>query len=67
MAGMRGGRDAEANERTIQCCKCPNAARVIGDEGFAIEAKDGAIGTIRDFLFDQATWTVRWLVIDTGR
>ena len=35
-------------------------------KGFAIEAKDGKMGTISDFLFDDATWRVRWLVIDCG-
>jgi hypothetical protein len=34
--------------------------------GFAIEAKDGTIGTVADFLFDDTTWKVRWLVIDCG-
>ena len=24
------------------------------------------IGTVSDFLFDDATWKVRWLVVDTG-
>jgi hypothetical protein len=35
-------------------------------KGYTIEANDGSIGTIDDFLFDQSTWTVRWLVVDTG-
>jgi hypothetical protein len=35
-------------------------------EGFALEASDGAIGSISDLLFDDATWQIRWLVIDTG-
>jgi hypothetical protein len=35
-------------------------------EGFAIAACDGPIGVISDFLFDDATWLVRWLVVDTG-
>jgi hypothetical protein len=35
-------------------------------DGYAIHASDGLIGTVRDFLFDDATWLVRWLVIDTG-
>jgi hypothetical protein len=35
-------------------------------KGFAIEAKDGRMGTVVDFLFDDATWRVRWLVIDCG-
>jgi len=34
--------------------------------GYAIHANDGPIGTIRDFLFDDVAWTVRWLVVDTG-
>lgn len=33
---------------------------------YAVEATDGPIGTVSDFLFDDAHWKVRWLVIDTG-
>src|SRR5271165_2998803 len=35
-------------------------------KGFAIEASDGAIGTVCDFLFHDASWKVRWLVIECG-
>jgi len=35
-------------------------------KGFAIEARDGRIGTVSDFLFVDTTWKVRWLVVDTG-
>jgi uncharacterized protein YrrD len=35
-------------------------------KGFSIEATDGKIGTVSDFLFDDATWKLRWLVVDTG-
>ncbi len=35
-------------------------------KGYAIEASDGKIGTVSDFLFDDITWKVRWLVVDTG-
>jgi hypothetical protein len=34
--------------------------------GFAVRATDGDIGSIRDFLFDDRTWKLRWLVVDTG-
>ena len=34
---------------------------------YALLATDGTIGTVNDFLFDQTTWTVRWLVVDTGK
>jgi hypothetical protein len=33
---------------------------------YAIEATDGPLGTVKDLLFDDATWKIRWLVIDTG-
>ena len=32
--------------------------------GYAIAASDGQIGTVSDFLFDDASWLVRWLVVD---
>jgi sporulation protein YlmC with PRC-barrel domain len=34
--------------------------------GYDIEARDGEIGSVEDILFDDATWTVRYLVVDTG-
>jgi sporulation protein YlmC with PRC-barrel domain len=35
-------------------------------KGFAIVASDGRIGSVSDFLFDEVTWNVRWLVVDCG-
>jgi len=35
-------------------------------KGYAIEASDGRIGIVVDFLFDDASWRVRWLVVDCG-
>ncbi len=35
-------------------------------KGYQIVASDGSIGTVSDLLFDDATWTVRWLVVETG-
>jgi hypothetical protein len=40
-----------------------NASAINGD---AIAASDGRLGTVSDFLFDDASWLVRWLVVDTG-
>ncbi len=34
--------------------------------GYAVAASDGQIGTISDFLFDDTSWLIRWLVVDTG-
>jgi sporulation protein YlmC with PRC-barrel domain len=33
---------------------------------YKIQATDGEIGGVQDVLFDDATWMVRYLVIDTG-
>lgn len=34
--------------------------------GYAVQASDGTLGTVVDLLFDDASWTVRWLVVETG-
>jgi len=34
--------------------------------GFGIEATDGPLGSVVDFLFDDSTWNVRWLVVECG-
>lgn len=33
---------------------------------YTILARDGEIGKMHDFLFDDITWTIRYLVVDTG-
>jgi hypothetical protein len=33
-------------------------------KGFALEATDGKLGTVSDFLFSDETWRMRWLVVD---
>ena len=35
-------------------------------KGYAIKASDGEIGTVGDLLFDDTTWKIRWLVVDTA-
>tara|TARA_R110002096_G_scaffold238581_19_gene430227 strand:- start:8625 stop:9569 length:945 start_codon:yes stop_codon:yes gene_type:complete len=34
--------------------------------GYPIEATDGNIGKVKDFLFDDEKWGIRYLVADTG-
>jgi len=34
--------------------------------GYKIEASDGELGRAKDFLFDDHSWIVRYLVVDTG-
>src|ERR1035438_2532796 len=33
---------------------------------FTIKAVDGELGTVADIYFDDETWAIRYLVVDTG-
>jgi hypothetical protein len=35
-------------------------------ERFAVDATDGALGSVVNFLFDDERWTIRYLVVETG-
>jgi hypothetical protein len=35
-------------------------------KGFVIHATDGAIGTVDHFYFDDVTWAIRYLTVETG-
>jgi hypothetical protein len=50
-------RDIEAADVHLR-----SSARV---SGYDIEATDGSIGHVKDFIFDDASWAIRYLVIDT--
>jgi len=41
-----------------------NASRLIGK---TINALDGEIGSVHDLYFDDQTWSVRYLIVDTGK
>lgn len=34
--------------------------------GYVIHATDGEIGKVREFYFDDTTWTIRYLIVETG-
>ena len=34
--------------------------------GYAIRATDGDLGKVDEFYFDDGTWTIRYLVVETG-
>ena len=34
--------------------------------GFRIAARDGEIGRVEDFYFDDAHWNIRFIIVDTG-
>ena len=35
-------------------------------KGFAIHATDGELGKVDDFYFDDESWAIRYLTVDTG-
>ncbi len=35
-------------------------------KGFSLHAKDGELGKVDEFYFDDVTWAVRYLTVDTG-
>src|SRR5208283_1761833 len=39
---------------------------IAGLNGCPVEASDGRIGAVKDFLFDDQSWKIRWMVADTG-
>ena len=34
---------------------------------YSVHTTDGEIGSVRDFLFDDITWEIRYLIVDVGR
>ncbi len=39
---------------------------VTGLLGSFVEAKDGRVGAVKNFLFDDQSWKIRWMVVETG-
>jgi len=39
---------------------------VSGLLGCSVEASDGRAGALRDFLFDEESWKIRWMEVDAG-
>ena len=40
------------------------SSRVVN--GYRIEASDDLIGHVADFLFDETTWAIRYLIVESG-
>lgn len=39
---------------------------ITGLKGFSIRATDGELGSVEQLYFDDQTWTIRYLTVDTG-
>ena len=43
----------------------PTLHSTVDVTGYTIEARDGTIGHVQDFVLDDETWAIRYLVVDT--
>lgn len=57
---------AEIEERRRARTADPHLQSLRDITGFVVEAKDGDVGTLHDFIVDDDVWAVRSVVIDTG-
>jgi hypothetical protein len=62
---MSGSADADATARRRHDSDDPNLRSGSEVSGYRIEARDGSIGHIDDFLFDDRSWSIRYAVVDT--
>ena len=60
-------RDSEERAQLIQHEKAwdPHLRSTHDVSGYHIQAADGEIGHVEDFIIDDETWAIRYLVIDT--
>lgn len=54
-------READSHEKTWD----PNLRSTNDVTGHHIQATDGEIGHVDDFIIDDKTWTIRYMVVDT--
>jgi hypothetical protein len=60
---------AESIERKIALTADLNRSRLRSMKdvsGYSIQATDGEIGHVDDFLVEEAPWTIRYMIVDTG-
>jgi hypothetical protein len=60
-------RDQEKWRRSIRGEKAwdPHLRSTADVSGHHIQARDGEIGHVEDFIIDDKTWAIRYLIIDT--
>ena len=59
-------RRADSEPQPINQKDCFMLFVISGLKGAAVESSEGPVGTAKDFLFDDETWRIRWMVVDTG-
>jgi hypothetical protein len=54
--------DPEETDNGVQCLRSTEEVA-----GYHIQASDGEIGYVEDFLLEDKTWTIRYMVVDTHK
>lgn len=65
-AGEAGPGGTPASESAALEGGDPNLRSAREIMGYYIEATDGDIGHVKDFLFDDREWAIRYMIVDTG-
>ena len=60
---VKGGKDIGSAEKSHWD---PHLRSTQDVAGYHIQARDGEIGHIKDFIIDDRTWAIRYLIVETG-
>ncbi|MCC5845748.1 MAG: PRC-barrel domain-containing protein [Verrucomicrobia bacterium] len=63
----RGSRNLESPSPPESTSEDPHLRSAETVRGYEIEADDGSIGRVADFIVDDSTWSIRYLVVDTHK
>ncbi len=64
-SGVEEGQEAQTETIRLEEMWDPNLRSTDEVTSYHLEAQDGEIGHIEDFIIDDETWSIRYLVIDT--
>jgi hypothetical protein len=64
--GVDPSLENEANTARNETSGDPHLRSTDEVTGYSIKATDGKIGDLQDFIMDESTWKIDFLVVDTG-
>lgn len=67
LATAEAAKRAQEDARNEQERGDPHLRSANEVHGYTLQARDGEIGTVKDFLFDESNWSLRYFVLDTGK
>jgi sporulation protein YlmC with PRC-barrel domain len=58
--------DDEYLEKSRAASWDPHLRSIEAVHGYEVESSDGAVGKVSDFILDDETWSIRYLIVKTG-